>query len=89
MFSRIFSALQSRRVAMLEAEALVYRFGARGVEMAQTFACDQSVSEERREHFRRVARIAHRRYEFYRSLDTATKYTEDAVWRGRRGSLIR
>ena len=43
---------------MLEAEALVYRFGSRGVEMAQTFARDQSVSKQRREYYRRVARVA-------------------------------
>ena len=41
---------------MLEAEALVYRFGSRGVEMAQTYSRDQSVPEQRREHYRRVAR---------------------------------
>ena len=35
MISRIMSALEARRAAMLEAEALVYRFGSRGVEMAQ------------------------------------------------------
>jgi hypothetical protein len=51
-------ALEARRAAMLEAEALVYRFGSRGVEMAQTFSGDRSVSEERRAHYRLVPRIA-------------------------------
>jgi hypothetical protein len=61
MLARIWSALEARRKAMLEAEALVYRFGPRGVEMAQTFSQDQSVSEERRAFLRRVACIAERR----------------------------
>ncbi len=62
MISRMMSALKARRSAMLEAEALVYRFGSRGVEMARAFAGDASISEARRKHFRRVARIAERRH---------------------------
>ena len=88
MFTRIWSALQARRAAMLEAEALVYRFGSRGVEMAQTFSRDQSVSEERREHYRRVARIAERRHLGIKGLDIATQYYEMARWQRRRGNLI-
>ncbi len=75
-------------MAMLEAEALVYRFGSRGVEMARTFAGDTSVSEERREHFRRVARIAERRHLGIKGLDIATQYYEMARWQHRRGNLI-
>ena len=63
---------------MLEAEALVYRFGSRGVEMAETFSRDQSESERRRAHFRRVARIAERRHVGIKSLDVATRYCEMA-----------
>ena len=73
---------------MLEAEALVYRFGSRGVEMAQTFSRDQTVSEERREHFRRVARIAERRHRSINGLDIATQYYAMARWQHRRGNLI-
>jgi hypothetical protein len=88
MISRIVSALEARRAAMLEAEALVYRFGSRGVEMARTFACDTWVSEERREHFRHVARIAERRHLGIKGLDIATQYYEMARWQRRRGNLI-
>ncbi len=88
MFNRIRSALMARRAAMLEAEALVYRFGVRGVEMAQTFARDPSVSEERREHYRRVARVAERRHLGIDGLDTATQYYEMARWQRRSGNLI-
>ena len=89
MFSQIWSALRARRAAMLEAEALVYKFGSRGVEMAQTFARDQSVSEARRAHYGRVARIAERRQRGLKGLDIATKYYEMARWQHRRGSMIR
>jgi len=70
---------------MLEAEALVYRFGSRGVEMAQTFAHDQSVSKPRREYYRRVAE---RRHLGIKGLDIATQYYEMARWQRRRGNLI-
>ena len=88
MFSRIWSALRARRVAMLEAEALVYRFGARGVEMAQIFSQEPSVTEARRDHYRRVARIAERRHIRINRLDIATQYQEMARWQRRRGNLI-
>ena len=88
MFSRFWSALQARRAAMLEAEALVYRFGSRGVEMAQTHSTDQTVTEERREHYRRVARVAERRHFGIKGLDIATQYYEMSRWQRRRGNLI-
>ena len=88
MFNRIWSALKARRAAMLEAEALVYRFGARGVEMAQAFSGDQSVAEERRAHYQRVARIAERRHLGIKGLDIATQYYEMARWQRRHGNLI-
>ena len=88
MISRIISALDARRTTMLEAEALVYRFGWRGVEMAETFSRDRTVSERRREHFRRVARVAERRHRDIKCLDTATRYCELARWRLRSGNLI-
>ena len=88
MFSRIWSALAARRAAMLEAEALVWRFGSRGVEMAQAFAWDPSLSEARRAHYRRVARIAERRHLGLKGLDVATRYCEMARWQHRRGNLI-
>ena len=88
MFSRIWSALAARRAAMLEADALVWRFGSRGVEVAQSFACDPAVSEARRAHYRRVARIAEHRHLGLKSLDVATRYTEMARWQHRRGTLI-
>lgn len=73
---------------MLEAEALVYRFGSRGVEMAQTFSTDATVSEERRTYYRRVARVAERRHRGLQGLDVATWYVERARWQHRRGNLI-
>ena len=88
MFKRIWSALKARRAAMLEAEALVYRFGSRGVEMAQAYSGDQSISEERREHYQLVARIAERRHSGINGLDIATQYCEMARWQRRRGNLI-
>jgi site-specific recombinase XerD len=45
MLSRIMAALRARRAAVLEAEALVYKFGSRGVEMAHTFSRDQTVAD--------------------------------------------
>jgi hypothetical protein len=88
MLSRIRSALRLRRKAMLEAEALVYRFGSRGVEMARTFSGDQAVTEQRRDYYRLVARIAERRNDGLRGLDVATQYYEMARWQHRRGNLI-
>ena len=88
MFTRIWCALKARRAAMLEAEALVYRFGSRGVEMARTFSGDQTVTDERRDYHRHVARIAERRHKALRGLDIATKYYEMARWQHRRGNLI-
>ena len=73
---------------MLEAEALVWRFGSRGVEMAQTFSRDPAVSEARRAHYRRVARIAEHRHLGLKSLDVATRYIEMARWQHRRGNMI-
>ncbi len=72
MLDRIRAALQARRKAMLEAEALVYEFDARGVEMARTYSIDEMASEERRHHYRRVARIAERRHRDLQGLDLAT-----------------
>jgi hypothetical protein len=88
MFSRLWSALRARRAAILEAEALVYRFESRGVAMAQTYAQDKSVSEGRRDYYRRVARIAQRRHLGIKGLDIATQYYEMARWQRRRGNLI-
>lgn len=88
MLSRIRSALERRRAAELEAEALVWKFGARGFEMARTHSGDECTSEERREHYRRVTRIAERRYRGLNGLDTATRYEEVARWRRRRGALL-
>ena len=46
------------------------------------------MSEQRRAHFRRVARIAKRRHLDIKGLDTATRYCEMARWQHRRGNLI-
>ena len=56
--------------------------------MAQAFARDPSVSEARRAHYGRVARIAERRQRGLKSLDVATQYHEMARWQHRRGSMI-
>jgi hypothetical protein len=88
MLSRIRSALRVRPDAMLEAEALVYRFGSRGVEIARNFSGDQTVTAERRSYYRRVACIAERRNNGLRGLDVATEYCEMARWQHRLGNLI-
>jgi hypothetical protein len=89
MLSLVRAAPERRRAAMLEAEALVSRFGSRGVAMAQTFACDRMVDEERRHHYRRVARIAKDGHRTLVELDTATRYEELEQWTRRPGSMIR
>jgi hypothetical protein len=81
-------ALQARRAALLEAEALVHQFGSRGVETAETCSGDPSVSEARRAHYRRVARIAERRHPWITGLGVATRYGEMARWRHRRRNMI-
>lgn len=83
MFSRIRLALAERRQAMLEAEALVLRYGSEAEAVARSLATDGD-----RAHYNRVAAIAWRRYDFFSGLDTATRYTEEARWRSRRGALI-
>jgi hypothetical protein len=88
MLSRIRAALERRHAAIVEAEALVWIFGSRGVGMAHAYARDITVSEERRDHYRRVARIAERRHDFMDGLDLATKYEEVKRWRRRRGSML-
>ena len=88
MLSCIRAALERRRAAIVEAEKLVWVFGSRGVAMAFAYARDTTASEERREHYRRVARIAERRHHFMDGLDLATKYEEVKRWRRRRGSLL-
>lgn len=88
VFSRIWSALAARRQAMLEAEAFVLRYGAEAEAFAHALAADAHASDESRRHYARVAVIARQRYEFFRGLDTATRYTEAARWRSRPGALI-
>jgi hypothetical protein len=89
MLSFIRAALERRRAAMLEAEALVSRFGSRGVAMARTHASDPTASDARREHYRRVARIAEHRHGRLSALDVSTRYDELERWCRRRGSMIR
>ena len=88
MLDRFWFTLQARRKAMLEAEALVYCFGYRGVEMARTYSRDPLTSENRREHYRRVAQIAQRRQLAVEGLNVATQHFEMARWQRRRGNLI-
>ncbi len=71
---------------MLEAEALVMKFGERGSAVARALAADPLAREGRRAHYRRVARIAKRRYELFSALDTGTKYEVENHWRSRRGA---
>ena len=88
MLGPLWTAMERRHKATIAAERLVWYHGSRGVEMAQTFSRDQSVTEERREHYRRVARIAERRNGLLDGLDIATQYYEMARWQHRRGNLI-
>jgi hypothetical protein len=88
MLSRIRAALKRRHAAIVEAEALVWTFGSRGVGMAHAYARDMTVTEERREHYRRVAHVAERRHDLMAGLDLATKYEEVERWRRRRGALL-
>lgn len=89
MFTRIWHALKARRTAVLEAEASVLRYGSQCGAAARALAADPMAVDGRAAHYGRVARLAERKYDLYRGLDTATKYEEEARWRNRRGSLIR
>jgi hypothetical protein len=64
MFSRIWHALKARRTAALEAEAFVLRYGSQCGAAARALAADPMADQERGAHYRRVARIAERRYDF-------------------------
>jgi hypothetical protein len=86
MFRQVRSALQARRAAMVEAEVLVFRFGARGVAIARSFAEDSAATETRRRHYREVARLAARRHRELADLDAATRYIEVARWQQRRAT---
>jgi hypothetical protein len=74
---------------MLEAEALVMKFGERGSAVARALAANPLAGDERRAHYRRVARVAKRRYELFNGLDTGTKYDVENRWRSRRGAMCR
>lgn len=74
---------------MLEAEFLVMKLGSEAAAHANALASDPQASDEQRAYYRRVARIARRRHDFFSALDTATKYDVANEWRGRRGALRR
>jgi hypothetical protein len=88
MFSRVRAALLRRQAAIVEAEALVWRWGARGVEMARAYSDCPLSTEERRAHYRRVTRLAARRHRFLDGLDIATRYEVLAGWKRRRGHML-
>jgi hypothetical protein len=69
MFTRIRSVLRARRAAMLEAEAFVVRYGSRCAAAAGALARDPLADDRRRAHYRRVARLAVRKYDLYCGLD--------------------
>jgi hypothetical protein len=89
MLARLREALRHRQAAAREAEALVWRRGARGVAMARAAAENPHQGEDRRRHWRLVLRIAERRFAALDGLDTATMYEVGNSWAQRRGSLIR
>jgi hypothetical protein len=80
---------ERRHAAVVEAEALVWQRGARGVAMAKAAAADPRQEPERRRFWRLVVRIAERRLAQLAGLDTATAYDVGNAWAQRRGSLLR
>jgi hypothetical protein len=89
MLGRLRDALQRRQAAVVEAEALVWCRGARGVAMARHAAKNPHQRPEHRRHWRMVLRIAKRRLAQLDGLDTATMYAIGDTWVQRPGSLIR
>ena len=89
MLGKLRNALQRRHAAVVEAEALIWRRGARGLALARAAAADAHQGEVRRRHYRMVAAIAERRLVALDGLDTATAFDVGNRWAQRRGSLIR
>jgi hypothetical protein len=89
MLGRLRDALQRRQAAVVQAEALVWGRGARGVAMALHPAENPHQRPDQRRHWRTVLRIAKRRLAHLDGLDTATMYAIGDTWVQRPGSLIR
>jgi hypothetical protein len=89
MPDKLKEALQRRHAAVVEAEALVWQQGSRGLALARAAAADPHQTEDRRRHYQLVAAIAERRLAELDGLDTATAYDISNRWAQRRGSLIR
>ena len=81
MLGKLRDALK-RRQAAVEAEALVWQRGGRGVAMARAAAADPHQSEDRRQHYKLVAAIGERRLAELDGLDTATAYEVGNRWAG-------
>jgi hypothetical protein len=88
MLAKLKEALLRRQAAVVEAEALVWQRGARGVALARAAIADPHQSEDRGQHFQLAAAIAERRLAELDGLDTATAYQIGNRWAQRRGSMI-
>jgi hypothetical protein len=88
MLARLRDALRRRHAAVVEAEALVWQRGARGVALARAAAEDPHQTEDRRAHYRLVAAVAERRLAALDGLDTATACEVGDRWAQRRGSWL-
>ena len=77
------------KLASLEAEALVWRHGAAGVEAArQRERMGRDGGLEERLHDCLVRWLAERRYELLSGVDTGTRYEVVAGWARRPGQMI-
>ena len=79
---------ERRHAAVLEAEALVWLRGARGVALAHAGADDPHQDKERRRYYRLVAAIAKRRLAEVSGLNTATMFEVGNRWPNRPGQTI-
>ena len=89
MLIKMAEALQRRQKAARIAEWLVWTRGAHGFAMARHAAMNHHQSDEQRQHWQLVERIAKRRLAQVDDLDTATRYEVGNRWAQRTGSLIR
>jgi hypothetical protein len=80
---------ERRHAAVVEAEALVWQRGARGIAMAKAAAADPQQAPDRRRFLRLVVRIAERRLAQLAGLDIATASDVGNAWAQRRDSLLR
>ena len=87
MVHEILPLLRRRRMQIIEAENLAWRYGADAVEVARTRATESGTSHEDRSHYQAVARIAERKARRLQGLAVAQQYEIWDRWRKRRNAL--